>query len=272
MLSLMYFDEMGERIARQIATWTRNARAVAAPFVPGDTHREVEENAWEMARKKFDGFSYPDNLCYIVTQAAESAAFPAVAFIGGDPTSEVVYARTEEVHFLSMEEVEMEKKLFFGLQELVRANLISKLFLVSWAEVEKTLADDASGDYDDVIISQVSSILAGVFSLREKTPKKASKGVRNSPANLITLGAIDPKTGSESLLYPLENPREMWRYYVVSEENDSIKRVREIRNEIKNMASENCRVDYSIYRGDYDIVYVEHKSSQLQEANRLELF
>jgi hypothetical protein len=191
-----------------------------------------------------------------------------------DVSISVLYVEPD-VSFLSETEAAQERVVKNVLQEYARSGVFERIYLVSNAQIEKSIGDIPIISYYDTINQAIVNTIHMVNVFSNSEPVLGTFTEPHEIARISTVGILNIEEGEEKWFYDLQLPRDVVYYYGISEEDlktdgTLFKRIKEY---VKDKIEEKINVSYGVYKTNYEQKYcycVKHSSVVQSYINELD--
>jgi len=229
-----------------------------------DSHEAYEQNYRPLNLKKVSGkttvvFSGTGKITGVLLRLLEQLKETELS---------VLYIKPD-MSTASSEDTIRERIVFGVIQQYVRSNMFSRLFVVSNAMVEGIMEEVSIKNYWQDLNKIISSTYH-MLNVFENTEPILSTLFEPGPTSKIsTIGVVGYNSLKEKLFYKLEKPRLKKYFFGISEKtlNEEKDLLPKIRNYVKEKLEDECSSCFAIYSTDYeqDYVYTVHYASLIQE-------
>jgi hypothetical protein len=233
-----------------------------------ESHEDYEENYRSPALKKIKG----DVTIVLCGAGKISGIILRLIKQLGNRKISVLYVKPD----LSTctEKQTLRHRLVFGvLQQYVRSNLISNIFLVSNSLVEAALDEISIASYWQDLNNIISSTYHMINVFENTEPILSNLTDPGKTSKIVSLGVMGFETFNEKIFYELEKPRLKKYFFGVTEKtlNEEKALLHKIRNYVKEKSEqeEKCDSCFAIYSTQYEqnYVYCCSYASKIQEEN-----
>jgi len=162
-----------------------------------------------------------------------------------------------DVSLLSETEAIQEKVVRNIFQEYARSGVFERIYLVSNAQIEKSIGDIPIIRYYDTINQAIVNTLHMVNVFKNSEPILGTFTEPHEIARISTLGIVDVEENKEKWFYDLQSLRDVVYYYGISEDDlktdgTLFKRIKEY---IKDKVEDKINVSYGVYKTNYEQKY-----------------
>ena len=173
-----------------------------------------------------------------------------------DVSISVLYVEPD-MSFLSETETAQERVVKNVLQEYARSGVFERIYLVSNAQIEKSIGDIPIISYYDTINQAIVNTIHMVNVFSNSEPVLGTFTEPHEIARVSTVGILNIEEAEEKWFYDLQLPRDVVYYYGISEDDlktdgTLFKRIKEY---IKDKLEEKINVSYGVYKTNYEQKY-----------------
>ena len=159
-----------------------------------------------------------------------------------------------------------QRATFHILQEYARSGVFKEIFLLDNLMVSAIMGDVPIADYYSSINKMVVPMIHWLNVFNNSTPVMTTFSPLAETSRVKTISMVDMESGSEKMLFSLDNATEARYYYAISAK--SLKEDSSLNNKIRNQIKErNVRTSFAIHETAYDnnFCYGIICSRQIQE-------
>jgi hypothetical protein len=162
-----------------------------------------------------------------------------------------------DMALLSEVEASQERIVKNVFQEYARSGIFERIYLVSNAQVEKSIGDVPIINYYDILNQAIVNTLHMINVFKNSEPILGTFTEPHEIARISTLGIVDVEKNEEKWFYDLQILRDVVYYYGINEDDlrtdgTLFKKIKEY---IKDKVEEKINVSYGIYKTNYEQKY-----------------
>jgi hypothetical protein len=162
-----------------------------------------------------------------------------------------------DMALLSEVEASQERVVKNIFQEYARSGVFERIYLVSNAQIEKSIGDVPIISYYDILNQAIVNTLHMVNVFKNSEPILGTFTEPHEIARVSTLGIVDVEKNEEKWFYDLQILRDVVYYYGINEEDLKTDGTlfKKIKEYIKDKVEEKINVSYGIYKTNYEQKY-----------------
>jgi NADPH:quinone reductase-like Zn-dependent oxidoreductase len=185
-----------------------------------------------------------------------------------DKNITILYVRPE-FDLLDETETLQDKTVFSVMQEYARSGLFKNIYLTNNSDIDVLIENASIKEYYPAMNNLIASIFHMLMVFDHQDPVVSNFSIIGEARRVCTLGVLDMKSGSESLLFPMTDAMDIRLYYGISKESlaEDKNLQRNIIKLIKEKNQELCKYSYGVYETQYEsnFCYMKIYSSKVQE-------
>jgi hypothetical protein len=221
------------------------------------TSEDYEKNCPSM-KSFFEELKVGDNVLFVMAGGGKIAgASLRILEAVKDCNLSIIYVKPD-LQLIGGKKYILDRISYYILQEYARSGIFERIYLTYNPSVENATGDVAVRGYFDELNNTIVSThhMINIFNNTESVFENKSEP--EDHVRISTCGVVDPDTGEERLLFPLENITDKTYYIAVNKEVLEDKTFfKELKENMKKKAEQqDIGVSYVINETEYEDSYV----------------